>query len=59
MDRHHKPEQIQEKIALLVSESFMLKKQSEQLLETAKRAVEIAIEEGEEIALRLISEHIN
>ena len=39
---------IQEKIAGLVEESFKLKKQSEQLLETAKRAVEIAIEEGEE-----------
>ena len=48
--------QTQEKIALLVSESFMLKKQSEQLLETAKRAVEIAIEEGEEVAMRYIDD---
>ena len=48
--------QIQEKIALLVSDSFMLKKQSEQLLETAKRAVEIAIEEGEEVAMQFIKE---
>lgn len=46
--------QIQEKIALLVSESFRLKKQSEQLLETAKRAVEIAIEESEEVAMQFI-----
>lgn len=38
---------IQEKIAALVEDSFILKKQSEQLLETAKRAVEMAIEEGE------------
>ncbi len=42
---------IQEKIAALVEESFKLKKQSEQLLETAKRAVEVAIEDGEEIAI--------
>ena len=48
--------QIQEKIASLVSESFMLKKQSEQLLEIAKRAVEIAIEEGEEVAMRYIDD---
>jgi len=46
--------QIQQQIASQVSESFMLKKQSEQLLETAKRAVEIAIEEGEENALQFI-----
>jgi len=48
---------IQEKIASLVSESFTLKKQSEQLLETAKRAVEIAIEEGEEVALQYIQQY--
>lgn len=46
--------QIQEKIASLVSESFRLKKQSEKLLETAKRAVEIAIEESEEVAMQFI-----
>ena len=33
----------QQEIAELVEESFLLKKQSEHLLETAKRAVEIAI----------------
>jgi restriction endonuclease S subunit len=48
--------QTQEKIASLVSESFTLKKQSEQLLETAKRVVEIAIEEGEEMAMRYIDD---
>lgn len=48
----------QEKIAALVEESFHLKKQSEQLLETAKRAVEIAIEQDEEAALRYIEEQI-
>lgn len=46
----------QEKIAALVEESFTLKKQSEQLLETAKRAVEIAIEVDEETALKYIGE---
>jgi restriction endonuclease S subunit len=44
----------QEKIASLIDESFRLKKQSEQLLETAKRAVEIAIEQDEEAAMRFI-----
>ena len=46
----------QEKIAELVEESFRLKKQSEQLLETAKRAVEIAIEQDEETAMLFIEE---
>jgi len=46
--------QIQQEIASLVSESLTLKKQSEQLLETAKRAVEIAIEDEEENAFQFI-----
>ena len=46
----------QEKIAALVEESFRLKKQSEQLLEIAKRAVEIAIEQDEEAAMRYIEQ---
>lgn len=44
----------QEKIAELIEESFSLKKQSEHLLEVAKRAVEIAIEENEETAMNYI-----
>ena len=44
----------QQEIAELVEESYHLKKQSEHLLETAKRAVEIAIEEGEEVGLEYI-----
>lgn len=44
----------QKEIAALVEESFALKKQSEHLLETAKRAVEIAIEKNEEAALLYI-----
>ena len=45
----------QEQIAALVDESFSLKKQSEQLLEKAKRAVEIAIEQDEQAALDFIN----
>lgn len=46
----------QQKIAELVEESFKLKKQSDQLLETAKRAVEIAIEQDEKQAMEYISQ---
>lgn len=44
----------QQEIAALVEESFALKKQSEHLLEVAKRSVEIAIEEGENKGLEFI-----
>lgn len=44
----------QQEIAALVEESFALKKQSEHLLEVAKKAVEIAIEEGEDKGLEFI-----
>lgn len=47
---------IQLKVADLINESFRLKKQSEQLLETAKHAVEIAIEQDEEAAMRHIEQ---
>lgn len=42
-------------ISSLIQESFRLKKESEQLLDLAKRAVEVAIEEGEERAMEVIS----
>ena len=45
----------QVEIGSLIQESFKLKKQSEELLELAKRAVEVAIEDGEEAGLRLIN----
>ena len=45
---------IQEKISELIEESFTLKKQSEQLLELAKTAVEKAIEQDEETAINYI-----
>ncbi len=44
----------QKEINDLVKESFKLKKQSEDLLKTAKRAVEIAIEQDEEAAFGFI-----
>lgn len=47
----------QQKIAQLIEESFTLKKQSEHLLDVAKRAVEIAIEESEEVAINFINEN--
>ncbi len=45
-------------IAKLIEESFSLKKQSEHLLEVAKRAVEIAIEENEVVAMKYINENV-
>jgi len=44
----------QQQIAELIAQSFTLKKESEHLLEVAKRAVEIAIEESETVALEFI-----
>lgn len=49
----------QENIAELIEESFSLKKQSEHLLEVAKKAVEIAIEENEKVALNYIKQETN
>jgi type I restriction enzyme S subunit len=45
------PNLIQEKIRQKVSESFTLRRQSKHLLECAKRAVEIAIEQDEQTAI--------
>lgn len=47
---------IQTKITALVQQSFSLKKESEQLLEKAKQAVELAIEQGEEAAVAFLGE---
>lgn len=46
----------QSEIAALITQSFALKKQSEHLLDVAKRAVEIAIEQDETVAMRWIEE---
>ena len=45
----------QKKIAELVEESFRLKKESGKLLEVAKQAVEIAIEQNEKEAMKYLS----
>lgn len=47
---------IQTKIADLVQQSFALKKESEQLLEIAKQAVELAIEQGEDVAMDFLND---
>ena len=47
--------EVQEKIAAQVSESFRLRSESEKLLARAKRAVEFAIEQGEDAALKLLA----
>lgn len=46
------PAAIQSQIQSIVAESFALRRRSRRLLERAKRAVEIAIEQGEPAALR-------
>jgi restriction endonuclease S subunit len=48
----------QEQIAKLVEESFGLKVESERLLEVAKRAVEIAIEQSEAVAMVFLANEI-
>ena len=45
-------DKIQELIAEKIQKSFSLRRQSKQLLEDAKRAVEVAIEQGEDTAMR-------
>lgn len=49
----------QQKIANLIEVSFSLKKQSEHLLEVAKKAVEVAIEENEDAAIEYINNQSN
>ena len=49
---------IQKGIAAKVQESFALRKQSKQLLEYAKQAVEMAIEQGEGVALKWLKDKI-
>jgi len=47
----------QKQIAKLVEESFRLKVESERLLEVAKKAVEIAIEQNEAVAIKFIKDN--
>ncbi len=51
------PQYIQQQIADKIQESFSLRKKSTELLELAKKAVEVAIEDGEDKALELISSY--
>ena len=51
-------ENIQKEITAKVQESFALRKQSKQLLEYAKQAVEIAIEQGENSTLNWLKDKI-
>lgn len=48
-------DKIQKQIEAKIKQSFALKKQSKQLLDLAKRAVEVAIEESEHSAMELIN----
>ena len=52
-------ENIQNEIAAKVQESFALRKQSKQLLEYAKQAVEMAIEQGEDAALEWLKNKVD
>ena len=49
---------IQQQIAALVENSFLLKSESERLLEVAKKAVEIAIEQDEAAAMAYIKDSV-
>jgi type I restriction enzyme, S subunit len=51
-------QKVQKGIKEKISVSFKLKKESENLLEVAKKAVEIAIEEGEEKAMKWIKKEL-
>lgn len=48
------PKETQTQISNLVQESFTLRQESETLLEKAKQAVELAIEESEEVAMAFL-----
>ena len=51
-------ENVQKEIAAKVQESFALRKQSKQLLEYAKQAVEMAIEQGEDVAMEWLKDKV-
>lgn len=51
-------EDIQKQIAAKIQESFDLRRKSKELLEYAKQAVEMAIEQGEEAALEWLSDKV-
>ena len=51
------PMSSQQKIAAKVRESFALRAKSQRLLDLAKHAVEVAIEQGEEKAMEVLGEY--
>ncbi len=65
---HWRPDQVKEtmipilsedkqsQIQMKITESFNLRRQSKHLLECAKRAVEIAIEQNEDVAIKWLQE---
>jgi restriction endonuclease S subunit len=53
------PEVLQKKIRASIEEAESLSQQSEHLLEVAKKAVEMAIEEGEERAMEWVSNQVD
>ena len=48
--------EVQKELATKVQESFALRKESKRLLELAKHAVEVAIEQGEDAAMKLMED---
>lgn len=48
----------QRELAEMVQKSFALRRQSKQLLEYAKQAVEIAIEQGEDASLAWLKDKV-
>ncbi|MBQ3335974.1 MAG: N-6 DNA methylase [Selenomonadaceae bacterium] len=50
--------EVQEKIAAQVAESFRVRGESEKFLTRAKDAVELAIEQGEDVAIKILSDTI-
>ena len=51
-------EELQKDIAVKIQESFNLRRQSKQLLEYAKQAVEMAIEQGEDVAIAWLKDKV-
>ena len=48
--------EVQNELAAKVQESFALRKESKRLLDLAKHAVEVAIEQGEDAAMKLLED---
>lgn len=52
------PDPIQKEISSLITESFVMREQSKKLLDIAKRGVEMAIENSEEVAERWLNKEV-